>query len=164
MAGKVRCTICNNVGFKRFVDQAIADGFSNKAIAAWVLEMGSKLDEEIIGRHKNRHYMPKVDPAAPKPTAGDLAKLVEEKAYDAIADLSPEALLVFGKEATPVINAGLKAQAIREKREVTNRKLGIAEGELTLQALIAGFGREVAGQLEDGTTVEGEYKDVTPSE
>lgn len=126
-------------------------------IAASVVAMGGKLDPDVIGRHKRGHWTKPVDPDAPKPTGRDLAIIMRDKVADAVGDMDPKALLYMGKDLAPMVGKGLQAQSILDKRDATNKKLGIAAGALSLQAWLAGLGSapQPPDLLEDGKTIEG---------
>ena len=59
-AGK--CLICDNPPLRSFVDDALNRGFSLTGIARSVADMGGKLDPDVVGRHKSRHWVKPVDP------------------------------------------------------------------------------------------------------
>lgn len=161
MPPKVRCLICNNAPLRAFVDAALNKGFTNAGIAASVEQMGGKLDPVVVGRHKHGHWVRPMDPDAPKMTKGDLAILVRDKVYEAVEGKDPDMLLLMGKELAPMIGKGLQAEAIIDKREATNKKLGLAAGALSLQAWIAGLGSApTPPELEDGLTIEGTAVEV----
>lgn len=162
---KVRCLICNNAALRAFVDESLTKGFTNAGIAASVVEMGGKLDPDVVSRHKANHYIRPADPEAPKRTQRDLAIIMRDKVADAVEDMNAEALLFMGKDLAPMVGKGLQAQAILDKREATNRKLGIAADALSLQVWLAGL-RESAPppELDDGNTIEGEAVEVPSGE
>lgn len=152
-----RCLICNNPALKGYVDDSLNRGLSNAGIAASIVAMGGKLDPDVIGRHKNNHWVKPIPSDAPKPTTRDLNIMVRDKVLDAIEDVPGEGLLLMGKEFAPALNAGLKAQAALDKREATNKKLGIAAGALSLQAWLAGLSSApTPPELDDGNTIEGD--------
>lgn len=157
----VRCLICKNPPLRLFVDDSITRGLSNAGIAASVEQMGGKLDPDVVGRHKAAHYVKPVDPDAPQPTKRDLAIIMRDKVAEAVEPLDPQALLLMGKELAPMVGKGLQAQAILDKRDAINKKLGIAAGALSLQMYLAGL-KDAAPppELEDGNTIEGEAVDV----
>lgn len=159
----VRCLICKNPPLRDYVDGGLNKGLSNSGIAAAFEAAGGKLDPEVVGRHKNNHWVKPVRPDGPKPTQRDLNIMVRDKVADAIEDIPGEGLLLMGKEMGPALNAGLKAQAALDKREATNKKLGIAAGALSLQAWLAGLGdRPEPPELEDGNTIEGTAVELPP--
>lgn len=136
-------------------------GVSNRGIASAIADVGGSLDPDVVGRHKANHWTAPVRTEGPKPTRGDLAIMVRDKVGELVEDMSPDALLVFGKDLGPVIGKGLQAQAILDKREVNDKKLGIAAGALSIQAWLAGLGRvEQPPELDDGNTIEGEAVEV----
>ena len=152
-----RCLICSNEALRGYVDAGLNRGLSNAGIAAGLEAAGGKLDPDVVSRHKARHWVKPVDPDAPKPTNRDLALIMREKVADAVQDMDPQALLFMGKDLAPMVGKGLQAQAILDKREATNKKLGIAAGALSLQAWLAGLGTAPPPpELDDGDTIEGE--------
>lgn len=152
-----RCLICNNPPLRGYVDDALHRGMSYAGIAASIVALGGKLDPDVISRHKQNHYVPRADPDAPKPTNRDLAIIMREKVADAVEDMDPKALLFMGKDLAPMVGKGLQAQAILDKREATNKKLGIAAGALSLQAWLAGLGSAPPPpELDDGNTIDGD--------
>jgi hypothetical protein len=146
------------------VNDGLNRGLSNAGIAASIESLGGKLDPDVVGRHKARHWTKPVAPDAPKPTSRDLAVIMRDKVAEAVEDMEPEALLYMGKDLAPMVGKGLQAQAILDKREATNKKLGIAAGALSLQAWLAGL-REAPvpadlAELDDGNTVEGDFEEL----
>lgn len=157
----VRCLICNNPGLQLFVNTLLDKGLSNAGVAAAIVDAGGVLDPDVVARHRKGHWVKPERTEGPKATKRDLAVLVRDKTYEMVEDLSPDALLVFGKDMAPIIGKGLQAESIIDKRVATERKLGLAAGALTLQAWIAGLGRaEQPPELEDGMTIEGEAREV----
>ena len=152
----VRCLICSNEALRGYVNDALNRGLSNAGIAASVDAIGGKLDPDVIGRHKRGHWTKPVAPDAPKPTGRDLAIIMRDKVAEAVEVMDPDALLHMGKDLAPMVGKGLQAQAILDKREQVNKKLGIAAGALSLQAWLAGL-REapIPPELDDGNTIEG---------
>jgi hypothetical protein len=145
------------------VNGLLDNGISARGIASGVVDMGGTLDPDVVSRHKNNgHWQPKQRTEGPKPTKRDLATLVRDKVADAVEDLSPEALLLMGKDLGPMVGKGLQAEAILDKREVNEKRLGIAAGALSLQAWLAGLGASTAPPLEldDGNTIDGEAVEV----
>lgn len=159
---RVRCLICNNEALRSFVDHGLNIGLSAAAIARSIVDMDGKMDPDVISRHKNNgHWVKPVDPDAPQPTKRDLAIMVRDKVAAAIEHKDPDALLYMGKELAPMIGKGLQAQAQLDKREATNKKLGLAAGALSLQAWIAGLGSApTPPELDDGLTIEGTAVEV----
>jgi len=157
----VRCLICKNSALRLYVDGLLDKGLSNAGIAAGVAELGGKLDPDVVARHKNGHWTKTLDPDAPKPTSRDLAIIMRDKVVQAVEPMAPEALLLMGKELAPMVGKGLQAQAILDKRDAINKKLGIAAGALSLQMYLAGL-KDAAPppELEDGLTVEGTAVEV----
>lgn len=157
----VRCLVCNTPALRDYVNGGLNKGLSNAGIAAGLVAAGGKLDPDVVGRHKAAHWTRPVDPEAPKPTYRDLNIMVRDKVAEAIEDIPGEGLLLMGKELVPAINAGLKAQAALDKREVAHKKLGIAAGALSLQVWLAGLSSAPPPpELEDGNTVDGEAVEV----
>lgn len=157
-AGK--CRICDNASTALFVNTLLDKGISNAGIAKSIMELGGDLDADIIGRHKNRHWTKPEPASGPKATKGDLALLVRDKTYEMVEDLSPDAMLLMGKDLAPIVGKGLNAQALIDKREQLDKKLGIQAGAIALQAWIAGLGRsEPPPELDDGNTIEGQFTD-----
>lgn len=151
-----RCLICNNASLRLYVDGLLDKGLSLRGIAAGVEELGGKLDPDVVGRHKNRHWTKPVAPDALKPTQRDLNILIRDKVVDAVQDMEPEALMFMGKDLAPMVNAGLKAQTALDKQVQHREKLGAA-------LWLAGFQAQLnpsAPALDDGLTVEGESAEV----
>lgn len=137
-------------------------GVSARGIASGIADVGGKLDPDVVSRHKANHWTKPARTDGPQPTRGDLAIMVRDKVADMVVDMDSDALLVFGKEVGPIIGKGLQAQAILDKREVNDKKLGLAAGALSLQAWLAGLGQTTAPpkELDDGNTIEGEAVEV----
>lgn len=150
-----------------FVNGLLDKGVSNRGIASAIADVGGTLDPDVVGRHKNNHWKKPERTEGPQPTKGDLAIMVRDKVADLIEDMDPDTMMVFGKDVGPLLGKGLAAQAILDKREVNDKKLGIAAGALSIQAWLAGLGRvEQPPELDDGMTFEGEAVEVlhTPGE
>lgn len=174
-----RCLICSNPAIKDFVDGGLNKGLTNRAVAAGLTAVGGKtFDPDVVGRHKANHWTKPVDPDAPKPTKRDLAILLRDKVADAIVALpenrepeydddgklvTPGSLPILDDGVVKAAAMGLKAQAILDKREQNQQKLGLAAGYLGLQLLLRGLGEEQPEpvMIEDGLTIEGEYTDET---
>lgn len=157
-----RCLICGNEALRGYVDAGLNRGLSNAGIAAGLEAAGGKLDPDVVGRHKRGHWVKPADPEAPKPTARDLAIIMRDKVAEAVEGMDPESLLYMGKDLAPMVGKGLQAQAILDKRDATNKKLGIAAGALSLQAWLAGL-RDAPPPpelIDDGNTIEGEAVEV----
>lgn len=159
---KVRCLICNNPALALYVNRLLEDGISNAGIASGVADLGGKLDPEVVGRHKTNHWVRPVRVEGPRPTKRDLATLMRDKVYEGVEDLSPEALLLMGKELAPMVGKGLQAEAIIDKRIVNDKRLGLAAGALSLQAWLSGLGAMTAPppELDDGRVIDGEAVEV----
>lgn len=153
-----RCLICKNEGLLLFVNALLDKGLSNRGVSAAIEAADGKLDPDVVARHRNGHYTAPVEAPKTQPTKRDLAILVRDKAYEAIEGRDPEALLWLGKEFAPLINSGLRAEAILDKREAVKAKQ--SGGALLLDALKALLLGPPAAQLEDGKTVEGEFVEV----
>ncbi len=156
----VRCRICGVPALRDYVDSALNKGLSNRGIAAGVDAMGGKLDPDVVGRHKAAHWVKPVNPDAPTPTSNDLATLMRDKVLEAVRDKDPDYLLHI-KDLAPMVGKGLQAQAMLDKREAVNKKLGIAAGALSLQMWLAGLSAAPPPpELDDGNTTEGEATEV----
>lgn len=158
MAKAVRCLICANVPLRLFVDNGLNNGLSNAGIAASIVDLGGKLDPDVVGRHKANHWTKPERTEGPKPTRRDLNIMVRDKVIDAIEDYTPDALMLMGKELAPMVNSGLKAQAALDKQVQHREKLGAS-------LWLAGFQAQlnpapVVPELEDGDTTEGEAVEV----
>lgn len=173
-----RCMICQNEALLVYVNAGLTKGVSNAGIAAAFGAAGGHLDPEVVGRHRKAHWTPPVDPAAPKATKRDLAILLRDKVADAVDALpdpkppvydddgklvTPGNIAILDKDFAPALSMGLKAQGLLDKREATDKKLGLAAGYLGLQLLLQGLGEAPAKavMIEDGVTVEGEFEDVS---
>lgn len=130
----VRCLVCKAPALLDYVNGGLNKGLSARAIAAGIEAVGGSLDPDVISRHKAKHWVKPVREGAPTPTSRDLAIMVRDKVADAVEDMPGEGILLMGKELAPALNAGLKAQAMLDKKEATNKKLGIAAGALALQS------------------------------
>lgn len=119
--------------------------------------MGGKLDPDVVGRHKARHWTKPERTEGPKPTSRDLNIMVRDKVADAVEDMTPEALLYLGKDLAPMVNAGLKAQTALDRQVQHREKLGAS---LWLAGFQAQLNPSPPEALEDGLTVEGEAVEV----
>lgn len=167
----IRCLICNNPALADYVNAGLDKGLTHNGIAAGLAAAGGSLDPAVIGRHR-KHYTPKTPATGPKPTKRDLAIVVRDRLLDAVERMPPtenedgvilDPLLY--KEFAPAIGAGLKAQALLDKREAVAAKVGLGAGLLALVERLDRLGRPPEPlALEDGNTVEGAFVDVTPAE
>lgn len=167
----IRCSICNAPALADYVNAGLDKGLTSAGIAAGLAAAGGSLDPDVVSRHR-KHYVPKPKPDAPKPTKRDLAVVVRDRMLDQIERMpvieeedGTQFDPLLNKHLAPAIGAGLKAQALLDKREAVAAKANLGAG---LLALVERLDRLGAGppvpQLEDGQTLEGEYKDVTPRE
>lgn len=113
--------------------------------------------DRILTHRKHREAETPVGAGIAK-RKSDFAALVRERAVEQFQN--GELDLTF-KDHAAGINAGLKAQAILDKREASQKKHTQADMLVALLGALRGEGGPVA-LLPDGKTVEGEYKDVTP--
>jgi len=161
-----RCLVCSNEALKTYVDGALDKGMSARGIAAGLTAAGGSIDPDVISRHRKNHYTPPKDPSAPQPTKRDLAITLRDRVLNAIDELpepgEDELDPILSKHLAPALGAGLKAQALIDKREANAEKLGLAKGYLGLQLYLQGLGHEPQEpvMLDDGNTLEGEYAEV----
>jgi hypothetical protein len=143
------------------VNTLLDKGLSNAGVSSAIVDAGGELDPDVVARHRKSHWVKPERAEGPKPTRRDLAVLVRDKTYELVDDMTPEALLVYGRDLAPVIGKGLQAEGLIDKREVNQKKLGLAAGALSLQAWIAGLNvSQQPPELEDGTIIEGVAHEV----
>lgn len=94
---------------------------------------------------------------APAKTRRDFATLVQERAAE---QFEAGELDLANKEHAAGIGAGLKAQAIIDKRELAQKKHTQAEALVALLAALRGEGHGPVALIEDGMTIEGEAHEV----
>lgn len=163
---------------KLYVDGLLEKGLSNVGIAAGVADMGGKLDPEVIGRHKNNHWVKPARTDGPQSTKRDLAILVRDRVMNAIESMPEDGDRIFvdvedeegnprgiqivkgdpilNKDFAPIIGKGLQAQALLDKRDQAKAKNALQAGAMTLVAALAGLGRAAPPpELDDGTTIDG---------
>ena len=150
------CSVCKNPGVRKVVDGYLEEAVTGVGISRALGDLGLALSPEVINRHKT-HYAPPV--VREKGTRkADFAVIVRDKA---ITQFESGELDLRDKDLAPGITAGLKAQAILHKREVTRAKSGTAE---LAWALLGIFGQQTPLlQLDDGLTIEGETVEVDGS-
>ncbi len=163
----MKCSICNAPALADYVNGRLDAGMSNSGIAAGLAAAGGSLDPEVVGRHK-KHYVPKPAPGAPKATKRDIAIVLRDRALDAVERMPPEEQEdgtyfdpLLNKHFAPGLGVALKAQALLDKREAVAAKVNLGAGLFALVERLDRLGAPAPLQLEDGTTVEGEYEDVT---
>lgn len=152
----VRCKVCNNAFLRATVDRLLDEKMTYAGIERYAGEAGIDLTADVVSRHA-KHYAP--PPTREKGTSkSDFAIIIRDKAVAAVKDKDPESLLTLGKEYSPFINSGLKAQAILDSREKQKTKQQSAELAYAIISMLGG-GRPPM-QIEDGLTIEGEYEEV----
>ena len=87
----------------------------------------------------------------------DFAALVRERAVEQFANGELDLTL---KDHAAGINAGLKAQAILDKREATQKKHTQADALVALLAALRGEGYRPVALLEDPNVIEGQAVEV----
>jgi hypothetical protein len=141
------CKICDDKAVCRVVDEELERGLTYTAIARMMTLRGFKVTAVTIGRH-NRHRTPTVLPEIARKKR-DFAIMVRERAADM---LEAGQLDLADKDKVPGINAGLKAQAIIDKKEVQRQKQSAAD---VLIALLGALRGEPPLQLESGDVIDG---------
>jgi hypothetical protein len=144
------CTICSNHLAKRLAALGYEDGLTDVAIARDLSALG--ISDDAVRRHRINHYMPPSEPGKGR-RQRDIAAMVAERVAEGLEDGT---LDLRDKNTVPGINAGLKAQALKDKRE---------QPKTTPQAILIFNARSIlhitdpdrfpAPQLPDGTTIEG---------
>lgn len=148
-----KCTVCANVGVRKVVDGYLEDRVTGAGISRSLADLGLTLSPDVINRHKT-HYAP--PPERPKGTRkADFAAIVRDKAAE---QFEGGELDLSEKDHVAGINAGLKAQAILDKREQVGKKQTQAETLVALLAALRGGGVPLA--LDDGMTIDGEAVEV----
>lgn len=123
---------------------------TSRALAQDKLEITA----DVINRHKT-HYKPP-EARTPGTSKRDFAILVRDKAYD---QFEAGQLSLVVKDTVPGVTAGLKAQAILDRRDEKKSKAGLADLAWALLGLLKS---ETAPplRLEDGNTIEGEFDEA----
>lgn len=150
------CSVCKNPGVRKVVDGYLEESVTVAGIHRALGELGLNLSADVLSRHRT-HYEP---PATRQKGTrkADFAVIIRDKA---IEQVQSGELDLTDKDQVAGINAGLKAQAILDKREVFKAKAGTAE---LAWALLGIFGQQTPPppQLDDGRTVEGTFEEVEP--
>jgi len=152
----VPCTVCKNPGVRKVVDGYLEEGTTGAGVSRALADLGLNLSPEVINRHKTHYEPPKERQKGTR--KADFAVIIRDKA---IEQVQSGELDLTDKDQVAGINAGLKAQAILDKREVFKAKAGTAE---LAWALLGIFGQQTPppAQLDDGMTVEGTFEEVEP--
>jgi hypothetical protein len=149
------CTVCKNPGVRKVVDGYYGEGMTGAGISRALAGLGLKVSPEVVNGH-GKHYAPPPERLKGTPKK-DFAIVVRDKAYD---QLEAGDLDLADKDQVAGINAGLKAQALIDKREAIKAKVGTAELAWALLGMLTS--PPELPQLEDGLTVEGTFQEVEP--
>lgn len=153
-----RCTVCANPILRKAVDGALGEKMSGAGISRYLEQMGASVSVDIINRHK-QHYAPDLE--RPKGTRKhDFAVLVRDRAAE---QFEAGQLDLSDKGTVAGIGAGLKAQAILDKREAVKQKIGGAELARAIIEMLSGSGPQTPLALDDGMTIDGEAVEVDGS-
>lgn len=151
----MRCKICNNGFLRATVDRLLDEKMTHVGIQRYASDAGIDITSDIISRH-SKHYQPPPEKVAGRSNR-DFAIIIRDKALDQV---DRGTLKLEDKSTVPGINAGLRAQAILDQREVRKTQQQSAELAYAIIRMLGGGG-EPPAQLGDGRTIEGEYEDVT---
>jgi hypothetical protein len=147
------CSICSKPALAKFVDAS--PDLTAAALSRQAEQMGMELSaDRILNHRKHRSAEAYLAPAKRK---SDFAVLVREKAVE---QFEAGELDLREKDHVAGINAGLKAQAIIDKRELLNKRNTQADALLALLGALRGDPYEAPLQLDDGLTIEGEAVEV----
>lgn len=138
----------------KFVDAS--PDLSASALSRQAGSLGIDLTTDRISTHRKHREAERPVGEGIAKQKRDFAVLVQEKA---VQQLESGELDLMDKNAVPGINAGLKAQAIIDKRELGVKKH--AASEMLVALLSALRGESPVRELEP-PTIEGQYIDVTP--
>lgn len=142
------CSVCSKPALAKFVDSS--PDLTAAALSRQAEQIGMALSAERILNH--RKHAQAHDHLKPAKTKRDFAVLVQEKA---IEQLESGELDLRDKDSVPGVNAGLKAQAILDKREDRNKRNTQSEALVALLAALRGDPYEPL-MLDDGMTIDGE--------
>lgn len=149
------CTVCRNKVRRPLVDAALAGGLSGAAIARDMMSTGWPVSPDSINHHREHYQVP-----VPVGSHGrDLAIVVRDLTLEAVED---GRLSITDDKLWKNVGPGLKAQDTLDKRaaKANDRAAMIAVAQMLL-----GGGRDVPEdmlELEDGSTIEGEFQELDP--
>jgi hypothetical protein len=127
--------VCKTPALAKFVDAS--PDLSMAALSRQAGTLGMDLSPERIGTHREHRAAETPVGAGVAKQQRDFAALVREKA---LQQLESGELDLTDKDAVPGINAGLKAQALIDKREQGQKKQTQAEALVALLAALRGEG------------------------
>jgi hypothetical protein len=139
------------------VDGNLSEGVTGAGISRSMASFGLNVSADRINNHA-KHYAP---PEARQPGTRkrDFAILVREKAVE---QFEAGELDLTDKDHAPGISAGLKAQALIDKREAGQKKQTQAEAFVALLSALRG--EDPVALIEDGLTIEGTFEDLTDAD
>lgn len=144
------CSVCAKSALAKFVDGS--PDLSAAALSRQAEQIGMDLSADRILNHR-AHRAPLED-LKPAKTKRDFAILVRDKAAE---QFELGALSLTDKEMVPGISAGLKAQAVIDKREQVAKKQSGEDVLLALLDALRGGRRPEPVLLEDPTIIEGTF-------
>lgn len=148
------CTVCAEVGVRKIIDGYLEEGVTGAGISRSLAKLGLNVSPEVVNRHKTHYAPPETREKGTRKK--DFAVMVRDKALETFEEGK---LDLADKDHAPGINAGLKAQAILDKRE--QQKVLPAAGGILLELLARWNGTPAAPlQIEDGNTIEGDFSEV----
>ena len=143
------CKVCDDRVLRTAVDELLDQKETFSFISRVMTARGFPVSANVASSHASHRYL-YAAPEATKVEQRDIAKLIQQKTGDAIAEMSVPDLL--DKDNQAAIANALKAQVIIDKRAAAQKKIGTGEALLSiLAALSAGV---PLPQLEDGLVID----------
>jgi hypothetical protein len=149
----MRCSVCKTPALSKFVDASAE--LTAAALSRQAIDMGMDLSPERILTHRKHREEETPIGAGVAKRKSDFAVLVRERAVEQFTNGE---LDLADKDHAAGINAGLKAQALLDKREATNKKN--TQADMLVALLGALRGEAPVALLEDPSVIPGEFEVV----
>ena len=155
-----KCSVCANPGLRKVIDGNLEDGVTGTGVSRSLASLGLNVSADIVNSHR-QHYKPEPERAKGE-RKRDFAVYMRDRVTTAFENVLPETLddgtlgpdPILHNKFAPAINVGLKAQAILDKREQTQKRHTQSEALVALLSALRGEGRPIA-LIDDPMVIDG---------